>query len=171
MKQKLHLLAMLFVAATMTLGLAGCQPDEPGQPVQEEPQTLNLAGTSWEATVEQTTTQQAQGVTIEENVSLNAVIDILDDKNAELFMDVSIEVPAFPAANQNMTQSDSCTYTFDGTTLVLTSKGEDSSEGDNGTLTYHAETNTFTMPINEPEVEQMLGITELTFHQTRGGQQ
>lgn len=174
MKQKLHLLAMLFVASITTLGLAGCQPDEPGQPAQptpEEIQSLALAGTSWEATVEQTATQTVQGITIEMNVSLNAVIDILDGENAELFLDVAVEVPSFPEANKNMTQDEACTYTFDGTTLVLTSKGEDSSEGDNGTLTYHAETNTFTMPINEPEVEQMLGITELTFHQTRGGQQ
>ena len=169
MKQKLHLLAMLFVASITTLGLAGCQPDEPEQPVQEEPQTLNLAGTSWEATVEQTVTQQEQGVTIEMNVSLNAVIDILDDENAELFLDVAVEVPAFPAANQNMTQDEACTYTFDGTSLVLTSKGDDATAGDNGTLTYHAETNTFTMPLDEPEVEEMLGISELTFHQTRGG--
>lgn len=174
MKQKLHLLAMLFVAATMTLGLAGCQPDEPGQPAQptpEEIQSLALAGTSWEATVEQTVTQQVQGYTIEMNVSLNAVIDILDDENAELFLDIAVEVPAVPEANRNMTQSDSCTYTFDGTSLVLTSKGDNATAGDNGTLTYHAETNTFTMPLDEPEVEEMLGISELTFHQTRGGQQ
>lgn len=169
MKQRLHLLAMLFVAATMTLGLAGCQPDEPEQPVQEEPQTLNLVGSSWESTVQSTATQQVQGGTIEMNVTLNAVIDILDGENADLFMDIAVEVPAYPAANQSMSQDESCTYTFDGTSLVLTSKGEDSTEGDNGTLTYHAETNTFTMPINEPEVEEMLGITELTFHQTRGG--
>ena len=174
MKQKLHLLAMLFVAATMTLGLAGCQPDEPGQPAQptpEEIQSLALAGTSWEATVEQTTTQQAQGVTIEMNVSLNAVIDILDSQNAALFLDVAVEVPAAPAANQNVTQDDTCAYTFDGTTLVLHNQEGDGFNGGNDTLTYHADANTFTLHIYDPDAKEMLGVSELTFHQTRGGRQ
>lgn len=162
---------MFFVVATMTLGLAACQDDEPEINKPEQPAVLNLAGTTWEALIEQTVYQEVQpGYAIEVNISMNTIIDILDGENAELFMDIAIEVPAAPAANQNMTQSDSCTYTFDGTSLVLTSKGADATDGDNVTLTYHAETNTFTMPIDEPEVEEMLGITELTFHQTRGGQ-
>lgn len=167
MKQKLHLLAMLFVA--MTLGLAGCQPDEPEQP--EQPAVRNLAGTTWEAQAEHTHYQQVQGYTIEMNVSLNAVLDILDDKNADLFMDIAVEVPAVPAANQNVTQDDTCAYTFDGTTLVLHNQEDEGFNGGNDTLTYHADANTFTLHIYNPDAKEMLGVSELTFHQTRGGQQ
>ena len=167
MKQKLQLLAMLFVATTMTLGLVACQDDEP-----EQPAVLNLAGTTWEAQAEQTVYQEVQpGYAIEMNVSLNAVIDILDDKNADLFMDIAVEVPAVPAANQNVTQDDTCAYTFDGTTLVLHNQEGDGFNGGNDTLTYHADANTFTLHIYDPDAKEMLGVSELTFHQTRGGQQ
>lgn len=166
MKQKLHLLAMLFVATTMTLGLAACQDDEP-----EQPAVLNLAGTTWEAQAEHTHYQQVQGYTIEMNVNLNTVLDILDGENADLFMDLAVEVPAAPAANQNVTLEDTCAYTFDGTTLVLHNQEGDGFNGGNDTLTYHADANTFTLHIYNPDAKEVLGVSELAFHQTRGGRQ
>ena len=86
-------------------------------------------------------------------------------------MDIAVEVPAVPAANQNVTQDDTCAYTFDGTTLVLHNQEGDGFNGGNDTLTYHADANTFTLHIYDPDAKEMLGVSELTFHQTRGGQQ
>ncbi|MBQ8704094.1 MAG: hypothetical protein IJ524_06945 [Bacteroidales bacterium] len=163
------LLMAFFVAAML---LTSCHKDDPDpQPEQPSGQTVTLASTTWEALEEGPYTYNYSGVDIEMQIRMNMVLDLFDQENGELFVDLNVEVPAVPAADQHQTFTESCTYTFDGTSLVLTSKDADATEGDDGTLTYHPETNTFTMPIDDSDIEEMLGKTELTFHQTRGGAQ
>lgn len=163
MKRTINLLATLVVASIMSLGLSGCGPDEPEQP---EPTFIDMSGTSWEATGDNTYTFNYQGYNINMDISIIMILDALDETNAELFIDYIIDVPNSPTASQRETDTEFYTYTFDGDKLILKRKGA----GSNRTMVYDKGTNTFTMPINDGQMRTMLNINEIMFHQTRGGQ-
>ena len=155
------LLAMFFVATTLCLASCGKDDDKDSTP---EPATgISLAGTSWEGTIDTNFTYN----NVNMNVDALMTIDFNSDLDGELFMDVTIEVPAMPAANQHQTMTEAFTYHFDGSQCVLTSKDEGAEEGDDGTLTYHPDSQTFSMPVDDAETAQFLG-DEMIFHLVRG---
>lgn len=167
MKRTINLLATLVVASIMSLGLSSCGTDEPEQP---EPVFVDMGGTSWEAEEENIYTFNYQGYGIEMDISLIMILDVLDESNAELFSDLTITTPDAPTASQRQLDTDTCTYTFDGMSLVLTSKKPGVATGNIGTMVYDKETNTFTMSIRDGQLKLLLEKNNIEFHQTRGGQ-
>ncbi len=170
MKKTKQFVALFFVAAMMTL--AGCGKDnntnnnsEP-QP-QPRPAGISLAGTSWEWDIDTTYTQYVQGFEILMYINAQYMMDFNDDTNGEMFVDMTVEVPDSPQANQHQTMTEPFTYYFYNNTLTLTSTGDDAVEGDEGTMTYHPEDTTFRMAIDEPQVAEMLG-DEMIFRLVRG---
>lgn len=167
MKTRSTLTALLCAAACLTLG--ACGPDEAEQPVPQPGQhSISLAGTSWMSDVENDYTFYYGNYPIQMLCNQLTIIDLNDDLNGEMFFDISIEVPSAPAANQSQTHTEAFTYTFDGSTLKLTGTGENSTEGDEDILTFNPADTTFSMPINDPEMTEMLGVNTLVFHLIQG---
>lgn len=156
MKQFKKMMAMLFVAATMTFG--ACSDDE-----KETTTPDNIAGTQWVGNVSNSYTMQ--GITM--NFDLKFNMKFTDNENGQMATDFSVEVPAMPAANQNQSETSNFNYTFDGTILTLSENGTAVS-----TLTYNKSNDTFTMPIPEVDevtemglsIEEILGTTQVVFH-------
>ena len=166
MKKTKQFVALFFVAAMMTL--AGCGKEnntnnnsEP-QP-QPRPAGISLAGTSWECDIE--TDYYQQGIQIFVNAQF--IMDLNDDVNGEMFVDMTMEVPVYPQANQHQTTTEPMTSYFYNNTMTLTSTGDDAVEGDAGTMTYHPEDTTFHMIVDDAEAAEILG-DEMIFHLTRG---
>ena len=151
------MMAMLFVAATMTFG--ACSDDE-----KETTTPDNIAGTQWVGNVSNSYTMQ--GITM--NFDQNFNMKFTDNENGQMATDYSIEFPASPYANQNQSDTFNFNYTFDGTTLTLSENGTAVS-----TLTYNKSNDTFTMPIPNVDeeiaelgvtLEEILGTTQVVFH-------
>lgn len=168
----MRFLAMFMLAATMIF--ASCGKDEPEPTPTPTPtptpgsSELVLNGTGWEASI--TNTANMMGVSM--NIDMLNTMDFLSDSTGEMFTDFTMEVPDYPALNQSESSTEQFTYTFDGTTLVLTSTGEGSEPGDMGTMTYNATDNTFSMEIPDETYEginlrDVLGIDKMTFHKVR----
>ena len=155
---------MLCVA--LGLSMAACEPDPEPQPEPAKP-TINLAGTSWQSDAENIYSYSYAGYAIDMYCSQVAIIDFIDGTNGELFAEVDIDVPEAPAASQHNTSTDAFTYTFDGTTLKLTSTS-DGVEGSDGVLTFHPADTTFTMRVNDTGIREMLGIDTMVFHLIQG---
>lgn len=156
MKQFKKMMAMLFVAATMTFG--ACSDDE-----KEITTPDNIAGTQWVGNVSNSYTMQ--GITM--NFDLKFNMKFTDNENGQMTTDVSVEVPAMPSANQNQSETNNFNYTFDGTTLTISENGAAVS-----TLTYNKSNDTFSMPIPDVDevtemglsLEEILGTTQVVFH-------
>jgi len=157
MKQFKKMMAMLFVAATMTFG--ACSDDE-----KETTTPDNIAGTQWVGNVSNSYTMQ--GITM--NFDMNFNMKFTDNENGQMATDYSVEVPTIPSANHNQSDTFDFNYTFDGTTLTLSENGTAVS-----TLTYNKSNDTFTMPIPNADEEmaemgvslgEMLGTTQVVFH-------
>lgn len=169
MKKTLKMMALLFVAATMTL--TGCEKD---------PQTDNggnggnggngtntgniLARTTWESNIEDTI--EYSGVQME--LTFNATLDFFDEKNGELFQDIYLYVPIMPSASQSMNDTEPFTYVFAGDSCVMNFEYYDEDEGDtlNYSLTakYNRSDESLTLDFNEPEMEQIIGTDKIVFH-------
>lgn len=156
MKQFKKMMAMLFVAATMTFG--ACSDDE-----KETTTPDNIAGTQWVGNV--SNSYSMQGITM--NFDMNFNMKFTDSENGQMTTDVSVEVPAMPSANQNQSETSNFNYTFDGTTLTISENGTAVS-----TLTYNKSNDTFTMPIPDVDevtemglsLEEILGTNQVVFH-------
>ncbi len=156
MKQFKKMMAMLFVAATMTFG--ACSDDE-----KETTTPDNIAGTQWVGNVSNSYTMQ--GITM--NFDLKFNMKFTDSENGQMATDFNVEVPAMPSANQNQSETSNFNYTFDGTTLTISENGTAVS-----TLTYNKSNDTFTMPIPDVDevtemglsLEEILGTTQVVFH-------
>lgn len=156
MKQFKKMMAMLFVAATMTFG--ACSDDE-----KETTTPDNIAGTQWVGNVSNSYTMQ--GITM--NFDMNFNMKFTDNENGQMATDFSVEAPAMPAANHNQSETSNFNYTFDGTTLTISENGTAVS-----TLTYNKSNDTFTMPIPDVyevtemglSIEEILGTTQVVFH-------
>lgn len=156
MKQFKKMMAMLFVAATMTFG--ACSDDE-----KETTTPDNIAGTQWVGNVSNSYTMQ--GITM--NFDLKFNMKFTDNENGQMTSDVSVEVPSMPNMNRSESDANDFEYTFNGTTLTLTVTGAEQS-----TLTYDEGDDTFTMSI--PEIEELsemglsitdvLGTNQVVFH-------
>lgn len=166
MKKVQKFVALFLVAAVMTL--AGCEKENNTnnnsnpQP-QPRPAGISLAGTSWTSDVN--TEYYQQGVQMLVNAQF--IMDLNDDENGEMFVDMTIEVPVYPQANQHETTTEPMTYYFYNNTLTLTSTGDDAVEGDEGTMIYHPEDTTFHMIVDDAQAAEILG-DEIVFYLTRG---
>lgn len=159
MKTTLKIMAMLLAVATLTL--AACKKDnpqpEPQPQPQPQPQQTDLSNTTWESTFQNT--YMYQGI-MAMNIDAVMQLDFFDSESGEFFTDMVIEVPDYPAANQTQNATEPFTYTFDGTTLVLTSTEEGSEEGDMGEMIYDPSNNTFYQIIPD-EVMEGINLREL----------
>ena len=164
MKKAQKFVALFFVAAVMTL--AGCQKENGNnnnsQP-QPRPQGISLAGTSWVCDLDAEYTYQG----ILEVITGQYMMDFNTDKDGEMFIDITVEIPDYPRYNQTQNMTEPFTYYFYNNTLTLTSTGDDAVEGDDGTMTYHPEDTTFHMIVDDAETAEILG-DEMIFHLTRG---
>ena len=167
MKKAPKLVALFFVAAMMTL--AGCQKENnndnnnPTPQPEPRPQGISLAGTSWVYDINTEFTYQG----ILEVITGQYLMDFNTDADGEMFIDITVEVPAYPDYNQSQNMTEPFTYYFYNNTLTLTSTGDDAVEGDDGTMTYHPEDTTFHMIVDDAETAEILG-DEIIFHLTRG---
>lgn len=169
MKKTIKFPTLLCLA--LALSLAACNPQndpEPQPQPQPQPEKPSLAGTSWMSNVENDYTYYYSGYGIQMLCSQLSILDFNDDTDGEIYVEVAVEVPAMPAASQSYSYTDAFTYTFDGTTLTLTSLDEGAEPGDDGILTFHPADTTFTMPLDEPEAVEMLGVDTLVFHLIQG---
>lgn len=162
MKTTKKLLAIFIVAATMMF--AACSEKE------NNPVSVDLSGTSWEATIDNV--YNYQGI-VDMIISGVMSMDFTSSTAGELYTNVTVSVPDIPGNDQTMDDTEEFTYTFDGTTLTLTSTGEDATTGDNGTMTYNAGDKTFTMIIPDESYEGMnlrdlYGSDRVVFRLVRG---
>ena len=158
MKATFKTLATLVVAATLTF--AGCTkekihpivPDTPG----EEPIENIFVGTSWTAHLENTYYQVQQGMNIQMDITYDLSLDFLDSTNAELFHDLYVYVPVYPAASQsqNMTETFHGTYISDETGDTLEYSYP---------LFYDKEANTLTLDFDDPDMDEVLGTSIVVF--------
>lgn len=148
MKTTKKLLAMCFVA--MTMMFSACSEKE------NEPVDIDLTGTSWEANIENV--YNYQGL-MEISVSGVLSMDFSSSTEGELFTDVTMSAAGMQ--DQSMNETEPFTYTFDGTTLTLTSTGENAVPGDNGTMTYNAADKTFFMMVPDEEIAQGMNLRDI----------
>ncbi len=161
MKTTKRLLAMMFVAVAMMM--AACEKDD------DKPQTrsISLAGTTWESTVNSTTTQQG----FEMLVNLNWTFDFNTDVAAEAFLEMQIEVPAYPQANQNQNETFPLNYKFDGKQCTVYYVDEETGEvleEDFSVMRFDSRDTTFYLGVDDADMERILGVDTLVFHLTRG---
>ena len=119
MKKATKFAALLFSAA---LFFTACvddpvTPDPEPQP-EPEPEQMELPGTGWEAVIDNQFTLNG---TLQVNVNMLNTLDFFDETTGEMFTDFVMEVPDYPSANQSDNMTEAFTYTFDCTTLTLTS--------------------------------------------------
>ncbi len=164
-------LAAIAVAATMVM--TGCKKDDyvdPITPETPEEETLEnvFAGTSWVSHMENSIVEQG----IQMNISYDVALDFLDTVNVEMFQDIYLEVPAFPAASQSMNQTDAFTYTFTEDSVFMYGTYVDETTGDtlddNYALAYDKEANTLTLDFNDADMESMMGTSSIVFTPREG---
>lgn len=152
--------AVLFAACTK-------DPVEPTPEPEPEPDPVpELAGSSWECQI--TNTYMYQGM-IEMNLDIFNTLDFTSTTEGEFFVDYNMEVPAMPSANQTQNETTAFTYTFDGTTLTMTSTEEGAEAGDVGVMTYNPADTTFIMEIPDETYEginirEVYGTDKMVFH-------
>lgn len=167
MKTSKKIFATLVVAATFAF--AGCEKDNitPITPDIPDDHTVEniFVGTSWTGRLENTYYYQEQGMSIQMDISYDLYLDFLDSANAELFHDLYIYVPAYPAASQSENFTDAFTYTFTEDSVYLNGTYVDSETGDtvdySYPLVYDKEANTLTIDFDDPDMLEIMGATEM----------
>lgn len=171
MKKTLRLLAMLMIVSALTFSFSSCE-DDPVEPANneqqgggshggEEPDDEDniFANTSWISSLQNSTVYQG----INMNISYDVSLDFNDATSGEIYMIVSAEVPAYPAANQTIDQSWNFNYTVNGNKILLTliEDGETSSEPEE--LIYNPEDQTISWDQNDEDFSQMFGTDFMIF--------
>lgn len=170
MKKAFKLFSMLMIASLLTLTFSSCEKDPVEKPNTEQgdddPTTLtaqDLAGTSWQCTLENTIVKN--GVTI--NISYENILDFTDTEKGEYFEMAVIEFPQYPSGNQQMDQTVKFTYTVVDNKIMITVVETDETSGEETVETseyiYNAETQTITHDTNDPEMEQLMGTDTYIF--------
>ena len=168
MKTTLKTLAIVTVAAS--LAFAGCKKEkvEPITPETPEVETpVNIyAGTSWIAHMENTYYYQGM---LPMNVTYDLSLDFLDSVSGELFHDLVINVPDYPAASQNQNMTEAFTYTFSNDSVILKCHYYDDELGDTAyysyELVYDTVAKTLTLDFDDPDMEEIMGNTVVVFTQ------
>lgn len=166
MNSSLRTLATFVVAAT--LAFAGCEkednitPNIPDTPEEETPENIYV-GTSWSAHLENNYTLQEQGYNIEMELTYDIYLDFLDSTHAELFHDLYVYVPAYPAASQRENYTEEFIYTFSEDTVVLHGTYVDEETGDTIAYTfelpYDKEAKTLTIDFEDPDMAEIMGTS------------
>ena len=168
MKSTLKTLATLLVAATFAF--AGCEKDNitpivPDTPDEETPVNI-YAGTSWTAHLEHT--YYYEGF-LPMDIDYSLSLDFLDTVKGELFHDVYIDVPDYPAASQSFNETEEFVYTFSDDSVVLNCQYYDAESGDtvdySYVLVYDTVAKTLTLDFGDPEMAEMIGTTMVVFTQ------
>ena len=164
MKTTKKLLALFFVAATMTMVSCGDEKDDP------EPLAFNFENTSWESELNNDFTMQGTNMHIEGVWA----IDFMSQTDCEMFMEIHVSVPSMPGYGYDDSETFPCTYRYDGnTSLVITEEdvneqtGETESYDYNFTLRYEGDELVLEMHDDDPEMEELLGTNTLVFHRIR----
>ena len=155
MKKVFKLFAMLMVASVFTFSFSSCEKT-PDEPTPAALTVQDLAGTSWRCTMENSYVQQ--GIVI--NINFESILDFLDTEHGEYFEMVVVEVPVYPAANQQMDQTFDYTYTVEGNKILVTMYYEDENGeevSDTAEFIYDAATQTISLDTDSPEMEEMMG--------------
>ena len=168
MKTTLKTLAIVTVAAS--LAFAGCKKEkvEPITPETPEVETpVNIyAGTSWIAHMENTYYYQGM---LPMNVTYDLSLDFLDSVSGELFHDLVINVPDYPAASQNQNMTEAFTYTFSNDSVILKCHYYDDELGDTAyysyELVYDTVAKTLTLDLDDPDMEEIMGTSVVVFTQ------
>lgn len=170
MKTKRFLLALLFVATTLSFAACGDKDDDDN----DSNNNSELVGTLWEAQLNGTATDDELGeITME--MRFNMLFE--DEENGRMDESMLILLPTggyIPEEND----SDPFTYALKGNTLTLTFtyQDEDEVETETGTMTYNRDENTFTMPIPEDAdiaeefgmtIQELFGTDQVVFHKVR----
>ena len=171
MKATFRTLATLVVAAT--LSFAGCTKEKihpifPDTP-EEEPIKNVFVGTSWTAHLENTYYQMQQGMNIQMDITYDLSLDFLDSTNAELFHDMYVYVPIYPAASQSQNMTEVFTYTFSKDSVFLNGTYIDGETDEtfeySYSLFFDKEANTLTMDFDDPDMEEVMGSSVVVFTQ------
>ena len=168
MKTTLKTLAIVTVAAS--LAFAGCkkeksEPVTPETPEVETPENI-YEGTSWIAHMENTYYYQGM---LQMDVTYDLSLDFLDSVSGELFHDIVIDVPDYPAASQNQNMTEAFTYTFSNDSVILKCQYYDDELGDTAyysyELVYDTVAKTLTLDFDDPDMEEIMGNTVVVFTQ------
>ncbi|MBQ6068758.1 MAG: hypothetical protein IJK84_04575 [Bacteroidales bacterium] len=169
MNRRIKILATLFVAATFAF--AGCEKDNitpivPETPEEETPENIYV-GTSWVAHMENDYTLQEQGYNIAVEVTYDVSLDFLDSTLAEMFHDIYMYVPVYPAASQSFNQTEQYAYTFSDDSLFLSAYYIDDQSGDTVYYSYSGVhdtiANTITIDLDDPDMAEIMGTSILVF--------
>ena len=162
MKTTLKTLATLVVAATFAF--AGCEKEDNIMPIipdtPEDDTVENIfVGTSWTGRMENTYYYEG----IQMDITYDLYLDFLDSTNAELFHDMYVYVPAYPAASQTQNMTETFTYTFTKDSVLLNGSYIDDETDDtlyySYPLVYDKEANTLTIDFDDPDMLEMMGTT------------
>ncbi|MBR5352182.1 MAG: hypothetical protein IK126_00570 [Bacteroidales bacterium] len=168
MKTTLKTLAIVTVAAS--LAFAGCkkekiEPLTPETPEVETPEN-NYVGTAWSAHLENTYYYEGM---LQMDVTYDLSLDFLDSVSGELFHDLVINVPDYPAASQNQNMTEAFTYTFSNDSVILKCHYYDDELGDTAyysyELVYDTVAQTLTLDFDDPDMEEIMGTSVMVFTQ------
>ena len=168
MKTTLKTLAIVTVAAS--LAFAGCkkekvEPVTPETPEVETPENI-YEGTSWIAHMENTYYYEGM---LQMDVTYDLSLDFLDSVSGELFQDIVIDVPDYPAASQNQNMTEAFTYTFSNDSVILKCQYYDDELGDTAyysyELVYDTVAKTLTLDFDDPDMEEIMGTSVVVFTQ------
>lgn len=168
MKTTLKTLAIVTVAAS--LAFAGCkkekvEPVTPETPEVETPENI-YEGTSWIAHMENTYYYEGM---LQMDVTYDLSLDFLDSVSGELFHDIVIDVPDYPAASQNQNMTEAFTYTFSNDSVILKCQYYDDELGDTAyysyELVYDTVAKTLTLDFDDPDMEEIMGTSVVVFTQ------
>lgn len=175
MKKVKIILAVILAAATMTTFSCNRDEDDTNNQNQQQqqdpvhPTDKDLSGTTWGATVDAVYHLPAP-YNMDVDLNLEITFDFNDALNAELYMNVVATYPeGMGIEPQTMDDSQRGVYYFDGQKLYIHDADDYSPYTENDVImTFNAADTTFTMPVGDPEIEEMMGVENLTLHLIHG---
>jgi len=103
------------------------------------------------------------------DVTYDLSLDFLDSVSGELFHDINIDVPDYPAASENQNMTEAFTYTFSNDSVILKCQYYDNELGDTAyysyELVYDTVAKTLTLDFDDPDMEEIMGTSVVVFTQ------
>ena len=171
MKNIKFILAVLLAAATMTTFSCNRDDDDNNNQQQQQPSNVHptdkdLSGTTWEGSVSSVYT--VYGIDLDLNLDIS--FDFNDTLNTEMYMYLVINYPEEMARDpQTQDFAEKGVYYFDGQKLYMHDPDDYSPyTEDDVAMTFNAADTTFVMPVNDPEMEEMIGTDTLILRLIHG---